>query len=40
MLTACRRIDKCAIPGQRLSDKFPTVGTDKMTNARQMPGGE
>ena len=34
MLTACRRIDKCAIPGQRLSDKFPTVGTDKMTNAR------
>ena len=34
MLTACRRIDKCPIPGQRLSDKFPTVGTDKMTNAR------
>ena len=26
-------MDKCPIPGQRFSDKFPTTGTDKMTNA-------
>lgn len=32
MLTASRRIGKC--PGQRFSDKFPTAGTDRMTNAR------
>ena len=25
MLTACRRIDKCPIPGQRLTDKFATA---------------
>ena len=31
MLTASRRIDKCPTPGQWFSDKFPTVGTDKMT---------
>ena len=37
MLTASRRIDKCFTPGQRFSDKFPTAGTDKMTNTRQMP---
>ena len=39
ILTHSRRIEKCPTPGQRLSDKFPTVGTDKITNARQMPGG-
>ena len=39
MLTASRRIDKCPIPGQRFSDKFPTAGTEKMKNTRQMPGG-
>ena len=37
MLTASRRIDKCPTPGQRFSDKFPTAGTDKMTNTQQMP---
>ena len=36
--TASRRIDP--LPGQRFSDKFPTAGTDKMTNAQQMPRGE
>ena len=34
MLTASRRIDKCHTLGQRFSDKLPTTGTDKMTNAR------
>ena len=34
MLTASRRIGKCPTPGQRFSDKFPTAGTDRMTNAR------
>ena len=29
-----------ALPGQRFSDKFPTAGTDKMTNTQQMPRGE
>ena len=38
VLTASRRIDKCPTPWQRLSDKFPTVGTDKMTNARGWMG--
>ena len=38
-LTASRRFDKCPTPGQRFSDKFPTAGTKKMTNDRQMPGG-
>ena len=33
MLTASRRIDKCHTPGQRFSDKLPTTGTYKMTNA-------
>ena len=37
-LTAYRRIDKT--PEKRFSDKFPTTGTDKMTNARQLRGGE
>ena len=37
-LTASRRIDKCPIPGQRFSDKFPTAKTDKVTNAWQSPG--
>ena len=32
-LTASRRFDKCPTPGQRCSEKFPTAGTDKMTNA-------
>ena len=39
ILTAFRKIDKSGpTPGQRF-DKFPTAGTSKMTNARQMPGG-
>ena len=29
-LTASRRIDKCPTNGQRVSDKFPTAGTNKM----------
>ena len=40
MLTTSRRIDKFPTPGQRLSNKFPTTGTDKMTNmANKYPGG-
>ena len=39
-LTTSRGFDKCPFPEQRLSDKFPNAGSDKMTNARQMPGGE
>ena len=38
-LTASRGFDKCPTPGHRCSEKFPTAWTDKMTNARQMPGG-
>ena len=38
-LTASRRFDKCPTPGHRCSEKFPNTGTDKMANARQMPGG-
>ena len=34
MLTASRE------RGQRFSDKFPTAGTTKMTNDRQIPGGD
>ena len=34
MLTASRRTDKRPTPGQRFSDKFPTTGTDEMTNAQ------
>ena len=37
-VTASRRIDKCPTPGHRFSDKFPTTGTDKMTNAREGMG--
>ena len=39
MLTASRRIDKCPTPGQRFSDKFPTTGTDEVTDVRRVPGG-
>ena len=39
ILIHSRRIEKCPTPGQRFSDKFPTAGTDKMTNARQTTGG-
>ena len=38
-LTASRRFDKCPTPGHRYSEKFPTAGTDKMANVRQMSGG-
>ena len=38
-LTASRRFDKCPTPGHRCSEKFPSTGTDKMANARQMSGG-
>ena len=34
MLTVFRRINKCPTSGQRFSDKFPTAGIDKKTNAR------
>ena len=37
MLLASKRIDKHPTPRKRFSDKFPTAGTDKMTNTRQMP---
>ena len=40
MLTTSRRIDKFPTQGQRLSDKFPTARTDKMTNMPdKYPGG-
>ena len=38
MLTENRRIDECPTPRLKFSDKFPPAGTDKMTNAHQMPG--
>ena len=34
-----KRFWKCHTPGLRFSYILPTAGTDKMTNARQMPGG-
>ena len=37
-VTPSRRIDKCPTLGHRFSDKFPTTGTDKMTNAREGMG--
>ena len=37
MSITSRRIDKCPTPKQRLSDKFPTARTYKMTNSWQMP---
>ena len=39
MLTVFRRINKCPTSGQRFSDKFPTAGIDKKTNARGGGGG-
>ena len=39
MLNASERIDKCPTPGQRFSDKFPTVGTDKVTSGWQNAQG-
>jgi len=37
MSTISKRIDKCRNPGQKFWDKFLTIGTDKMTNAQQIP---
>ena len=39
MLITFRRIEDFPTPGQRFSVKFPTPGTGKMTNARQIPRG-
>ena len=35
---AVNRFFKCPTLGQRFSDKFPTAGTDQITNTQQMPG--
>ena len=37
MLTASRRIGKSPTPQAEVFFFFPTAGTDKMTNNRQMP---